>query len=53
VEDKLSGVTGLEIVLTGTERDSLKDPVRLAQIKDCRPGWNGNPKSTAPSRWLM
>ena len=34
VEDKLSGVTGLEIVLTGTERDSLKDPVRLAQIKE-------------------
>ncbi|MHB1052148.1 MAG: efflux RND transporter permease subunit [Thiobacillus sp.] len=33
VEAKLSGVTGLEIVLTGTQRDSLKDPVRLAQIK--------------------
>jgi hypothetical protein len=33
VESKLSGVTGLEIVLTGTARDSLKDPVRLAQIK--------------------
>ncbi len=33
VESKLSGITGLEIVLTGTERDSLKDPARLAQIK--------------------
>ena len=33
IESKLSGVTGLEIVLTGTARDSLKDPVRLAQIK--------------------
>jgi predicted RND superfamily exporter protein len=33
VESKLSGITGLEIVLTGMERDSLKDPARLAQIK--------------------
>jgi predicted RND superfamily exporter protein len=33
VESKLSGITGLEIVLTGPERDSLKDPARLAQIK--------------------
>lgn len=33
VESRLSGVTGLEIVLTGPGRDSLKDPVRLAQIK--------------------
>jgi predicted RND superfamily exporter protein len=33
VESKLSGITGLEIVLTGMERDSLKDPTRLAQIK--------------------
>ncbi len=33
VESQLSGVTGLEIVLTGTGRDSLKDPTRLAQIK--------------------
>ena len=33
VERELSGVTGLEIVLTGTARDSLKDPARLAQIK--------------------
>ncbi len=33
IESKLSGVTGLEIVLTGTGRDSLKDPTRLAQIK--------------------
>ena len=33
VESTLSGITGLEIVLTGTERDSLKDPARLAQIK--------------------
>jgi predicted RND superfamily exporter protein len=33
IESKLSGVTGLEVVLTGTARDSLKDPVRLAQIK--------------------
>lgn len=33
VEHALSGVTGLEIVLTGTARDSLKDPARLAQIK--------------------
>jgi predicted RND superfamily exporter protein len=32
VERELSGVTGLEIVLTGTTRDSLKDPARLAQI---------------------
>jgi len=34
IERELSGVTGLEIVLTGTTRDSLKDPARLAQIKD-------------------
>jgi len=33
IERELSGVTGLEIVLTGTARDSLKDPVRLSQIK--------------------
>lgn len=33
IESKLSGVTGLEIVLTGAGRDSLKDPTRLAQIK--------------------
>ncbi len=33
VESQLSGITGLEIVLTGTGRDSLKDPTRLAQIK--------------------
>ena len=33
VEGALSGVTGLEIILTGSERDSLKDPARLAQIK--------------------
>ncbi|MHB1353115.1 MAG: efflux RND transporter permease subunit [Thiobacillus sp.] len=33
VEDRLSGVTGLEIVLTGTARDSLKDPATLARIK--------------------
>jgi predicted RND superfamily exporter protein len=33
VEGALSGVTGLEIVLTGAARDSLKDPTRLAQIK--------------------
>lgn len=33
VESKLSGVTGLEIVLTGAARDSLKDPATLAQIK--------------------
>lgn len=33
IEKKLSGVTSLEIVLTGTERDSLKDPARLAQIR--------------------
>ena len=33
VENALSGVTGLEIILTGSERDSLKDPARLAQIK--------------------
>jgi predicted RND superfamily exporter protein len=33
VESKLSGVTGLEIVLTGTYRDSLKSPATLAQIK--------------------
>ena len=34
VEQKLSGVTGLEIILTGSGRDSLKDPIALAQIKD-------------------
>ena len=34
VERQLAGVTGLEIVLTGTARDSLKDPARLAQIRD-------------------
>ncbi len=33
VESKLSGVTGLEIVLTGAARDSLKNPTALAQIK--------------------
>jgi len=33
VETTLSGVTGLEIVLTGNTRDSLKDPTTLAQIK--------------------
>jgi hypothetical protein len=33
VEHALSGVTGLEIILTGTARDSLKDPATLAQIK--------------------
>lgn len=33
VESALSGVTSLEIVLTGSARDSLKDPARLAQIK--------------------
>ncbi len=33
VERALSGVTGLEIILTGTARDSLKDPAVLAQIK--------------------
>ncbi len=33
VENQLSGVTGLEIVLTGAGRDSLKDPATLAQIK--------------------
>lgn len=32
VERQLSGVTGLEVVLTGEGRDSLKDPDRLAQI---------------------
>jgi uncharacterized protein len=33
VEAKLSGVTTMEVVLTGTGRDSLKEPVTLAQIK--------------------
>ena len=33
VENRLSGVTGLEVVLTGTGRDSLKDPATLARIK--------------------
>ncbi len=33
VEAKLSGVTTMEIVLTGEARDSLKDPATLAQIK--------------------
>ncbi len=33
IENKLSGVTSLEIVLTGSSRDSLKDPATLAQIK--------------------
>jgi predicted RND superfamily exporter protein len=33
VESKLSGVTGLEIILNGTVRDTLKAPIRLAQIK--------------------
>ncbi len=33
IEKKLSGVTSLEIVMTGAERDSLKDPARLAQIR--------------------
>ena len=34
IESKLSGVTSLEVVLTGEGRDSLKDPARLAQIRD-------------------
>ena len=34
IESKLSGVTSLEVVLTGNGRDSLKDPARLAQIRD-------------------
>lgn len=33
VESMLSGVTGLEVILTGSERDSLKDPATLARIK--------------------
>ena len=33
VESTLSGVTGLEIILTGGGRDSLKDPATLARIK--------------------
>jgi predicted RND superfamily exporter protein len=33
VEAKLSGVTTMEIVLTAPERDGLKNPVALAQIK--------------------
>lgn len=33
IESRLAGVTGLEIVLTGTGRDALKDPKRLAEIK--------------------
>jgi predicted RND superfamily exporter protein len=33
VEAKLSGVTTMEVVLTGEARDSLKDPATLAQIK--------------------
>ncbi|MDP2266365.1 MAG: MMPL family transporter [Thiobacillus sp.] len=33
VENKLAGVTGLEVVLTGMTRDSLKVPATLAQIK--------------------
>lgn len=33
VESTLSGVTGLEVILTGPGRDSLKDPATLARIK--------------------
>jgi len=33
VEAKLSGVTTMEVVLTGSARDSLKNPATLAQIK--------------------
>jgi predicted RND superfamily exporter protein len=33
VEEKLSGVTTMEIVLTTPDRDGLKDPATLAQIK--------------------
>jgi hypothetical protein len=33
VEARLSGVTTMEVVLTGEARDSLKDPATLAQIK--------------------
>ncbi len=33
VESKLSGVTGLEIVLTCKTRDALKNPTTLAQVK--------------------
>ena len=33
VESKLSGVTTMEVVLTASGRDGLKDPATLAQIK--------------------
>lgn len=33
IEDKLSGVTTLEIVFDGKRRDVLKDPVRLRQLE--------------------
>jgi hypothetical protein len=33
VEQRLSGVTDLEIVLTGSGRDSLKDPAVLARVE--------------------
>lgn len=33
VETTLSGVTGLEVIMTGQGRDSLKDPATLARIK--------------------
>lgn len=33
VETRLSGVTTMEVVLTGDARDSLKNPATLAQIK--------------------
>jgi hypothetical protein len=33
VEAKLSGVTTMEVVLTGEARDSLKNPATLAQVK--------------------
>ena len=33
IESRLSGVTTMEVVLTGDARDSLKNPATLAQIK--------------------
>ena len=34
VQERLSGVTTLELVLDAPQRDGLKDPARLAQVRD-------------------
>jgi predicted RND superfamily exporter protein len=44
VEDKLSGVTTMEVVLTTLGRDGLKDPATLAQIKSLQTWLEAQPE---------